>query len=269
MNNTILHEKLEQVISELGEMVLENEEDIRNYAVSLCDIYKVEDFRHHYSGTFRQIYGVQTPKNGSDFAAISEKADRLVNNLGVLNDYIAQNIVNFDEYDENAQESIQTKFLKLYDHASLEHTRLLVWSAPFESFDSINVLVDSTQELTIKTKDLEQRERDLQDSFQGIQKDYIAILAIFTAVIVAFSGGIGYATQSIQSVSKDSFLQLACIVLIVGLVLFNVLYALFRFVWNIIRKNDDGRAIPVSKNILVAINVIFSLLIVVLCLLCR
>lgn len=71
----------------------------------------------------------------------------------------------------------------------------------------------------------------------NIQNEFIGILSIFSAIIIAFFGGIQVLGQVISSIKDANFYLLIMITIIVGLVLFNIIYMLLYTVSKIITKN--------------------------------
>ena len=94
------------------------------------------------------------------------------------------------------------------------------------------------------------------EKLSSSQKDYIAILAIFAAVIMAFSGGFGFISGSFSELASADLAKLSCLVALVGMVLVDLLYVLLRFVWGVIRKEDDSVRIPRTSAIIIVANII-------------
>lgn len=240
-------------LSENNKDISQSEDEVVKYAELFCGIYDNPAFRHRYSDISRCLYGDTTPQTEQDFKDISRRADRLVMNLGSLKEPVAAASA---RYPVDVAEAIRLKFNKLYDHVSLEYFRLLLFESPYHSFESLAGDIDDMKELA----------HELGDSVDGTneklassQKDYIAILAIFAAVIMAFSGGFGFISGSFGELASADLAKLSCLVALVGTVLVDLLYVLLRFVWGVIRKENDSARIPHTSAIIVVANVVLMM----------
>lgn len=65
----------------------------------------------------------------------------------------------------------------------------------------------------------------------------ITILGIFSAVVLAFSGMFTFSTSVLQSINSASIYRIVFVSLIIGLILFNLIFCLFYYL-NCLRDND-------------------------------
>lgn len=97
--------------------------------------------------------------------------------------------------------------------------------------------------------------KELKNRYDRNLIDMVTIIAIFIAVSIGMVSGISFSLQAFDSLSNTNILSVATLVLVVGLVIFNLFYALFRFVSKICGKEFD------NKSYILFINIVFVLLI--------
>ena len=78
-------------------------------------------------------------------------------------------------------------------------------------------------------------------------------------MIMAFSGGFGFISGSFGELASADLAKLSCLVALVGTVLVDLLYVLLRFVWGVIRKENDSARIPHTSAIIVVANVVLMM----------
>lgn len=100
---------------------------------------------------------------------------------------------------------------------------------------------------------LSKRIYEKENQIDRMQREYIAILGIFAAVVIAMNGSIVFTSSSINAIAGQNILYLAFIISIVGAFLFNALFALFTFVYRMVRQNGTTWGI-LSKETFTKIN---------------
>ncbi len=100
------------------------------------------------------------------------------------------------------------------------------------------------REFSVKIEDFGNEFEKIKEEFNrfenrigNIQNEFIGILSIFSAIIIAFFGGIQVLGQVISSIKDANFYLLVMVTIIIGLVLFNIIYMLLYTVSKIITKN--------------------------------
>ena len=81
------------------------------------------------------------------------------------------------------------------------------------------------------------------------QIEMVSVLGVFSAIILAFNEGVVFSTSSIAAADRQSPYQIAFVVAIVGLVLFNCLYCALALVYQIIRSDNDARHLMSPKRL--------------------
>ncbi len=113
-------------------------------------------------------------------------------------------------------------------------------------FDSSN---DDFQKLDGRVKELKTR-------YDKNMIDTVTIIAIFIAVSIGMVSGISFSLQAFDNFNNLNVDIMCLAVSLIGFVIFNLFYALFKFVANLCGKNLD------NKGNFVFVDVVFILLIV-------
>lgn len=177
--------------------------------------------------------------------------------------YYAESILIEDEICSNMLKSIEMEFnrddlVSLYNYydtieriEKANHTPKEMISDAFKIrllknvFDSSN---NDYQKLNNNIKNLKSRyDRNLIDM--------VTIIAIFIAVSIGMVSGISFSLQAFDSLTNTNLLSVSCLVMVVGFVIFNLFYALFRFVGKMCGKEFD------NKSYIIFVDVVFVLLI--------
>ena len=131
-------------------------------------------------------------------------------------------------------------FEKLYDHVSLEAKR-----AGYDHTRATGIITDirKAQEDLENAKRLVEEAQAKADKASGqakrLQTETVSVLGVFSAIILAFNASVTFSTSSIAAVDATPPFNVAFIVAIVGLTLFNCLYAAFALVYRIIRPENS------------------------------
>lgn len=120
--------------------------------------------------------------------------------------------------------------------------------------DRINNLYDIIENTTSEaTKRLQGNfNSQLEETTKKYNESSIAVLGIFSAVVLTFNAALTFTSSVMESISSASIYRIAFISLIIGLVLFNVLFGLFTFILNIVkngRKQNYG--VLITTNVLI------------------
>ena len=86
--------------------------------------------------------------------------------------------------------------------------------------------------------------------------DTVAIIALFIAVSIGMISGISFSLQAFENVTDLNVFTISLTVSIIGFVIFNLFYAIFKFVAKLCGKELD------QKGNFVFVDVVFVLLIV-------
>lgn len=206
---------------------------------------KENRFRHYYSDIFSTLSNICNGDTKGNIEIIGQ-------NLGIIKDgYQPQNL---DE--QGNLKDISNEIRKLYDHVNLEIARLNY---------CVSVMKSETEISSIQKK-VESAEKTLEkikEKSENIQKEYISILGIFSAVVLAFIGGIVFSTSVFSNIHLASIYRIVLITLIVGIVVVNIIYALFMFISNLTNKKEK----QFSQKQIIFFNAIFLFLIlaVIIC----
>jgi hypothetical protein len=177
--------------------------------------------------------------------------------------YYAESILLEDEIYDNMLKSIEmdvnrNDLVSMYNYydtieriEKANHTPKEMISDGFKIRVLKNVFDSSNKDY----QDLSDNVKELKNRYDRNLIDMVTIIAIFIAVSIGMVSGISFSLQAFDSLTNTNFLSVASLVMVVGFVVFNLFYALFRFVSKICGKEFD------SKLYIIFIDVLFVLLI--------
>lgn len=229
-------EELKEILCDLAndQSLMRDPKERSEFYVRLERLYyspvKEKRFRHFYSDIFAILSSI---RNGD----IEGNTDIVGQNLKMIKD--GYKPINKDENGNN--KDISNEIRKLYDHVSLEIARLNYCVSVVKSEtqeNEINSLKGSAYELKEKVSNTQKEIENAQKKTDSMQKEYIAILGIFASVVLAFIGGIVFSTSVFSNIHLASIYRISLITLIVGLVVVNIIYALFAFISNMTNKKE-------------------------------
>ena len=102
---------------------------------------------------------------------------------------------------------------------------------------------------------LEGNVRELKTRYDKNMIDTVAIIALFIAVSIGMISGISFSLQAFENVTDLNVLTMGLTISTIGFVIFNLFYALFKFVAKLCGKELD------QKGNFVFVDVVFILLI--------
>lgn len=220
------------------------EEDFDKLCESLEAIYIIDgewnsDFRHEYSAISGKINELSQQQECD--------LDQLVYNI----DYLYSRC-----YDED-KKYIKNLF-KLKDHINLE-----VFRMKYADRQDGN-LKSNLREYDNKVKKMESTVGGLSKRINGIQNrlndstaQYVSILGIFAAVLLAFISGIVFTNSVLNNIDKVSSYRIIMVVAIIGIIMYNTIYILLKFLERFTYNNNNkvgfGKSWLAVNGILVAI----------------
>lgn len=120
------------------------------------------------------------------------------------------------------KQELQKKILKLSDHISLETLRL-------SRMDKIKYIGDQTSEKIAKNNELigeyKKKVKNFEKKINNANAHAITILGIFSGLVIGFATGSDLLIAAISDINSPIY-KIALIILIVGFVLFNVVFLL-------------------------------------------
>ena len=103
---------------------------------------------------------------------------------------------------------------------------------------------------------LDSNVKDLKSRYDKNMIDTVAIIALFIAVSIGMVSGISFSLQAFNSITNLNVFTICLAISLIGFVIFNLFYALFKFVSKLCGKDLD------KKGNFVFVDVVFVLLIV-------
>lgn len=249
--NNVLAELVESPL-ELGDIAVEDA------FVSFFDALYSERFRHRYSEVFGVLSSAGSPLSEATATASDYYLDDncvIQMNLDALTSVV----------DARCTEEAKRGFEKLRDHTFLEIGRL--------SYNArINDIQDKRFALTLEDINLAQERLDKSNKkleaaehrIESAQRENVTILGIFAAIVIAFTAGMGFTASVLQNIDAVSVYRLVFMIVLMGLMLFNLLYALFRFVHRVTKPEDDPNAILPTRTYR-GINIAGGVMLVAVC----
>lgn len=268
LNEQEKRDLLQEILIELSHSqdVLKDSKARSDYFLRLESIYfnlDSDNFRHYYSDIFACLTLIEgDPSIGN--------LDILAQNMQTIKDgYVAKN-----RDDHNELIDISKEIIKLYDHTNLDISRINytkrmsgetlseLTKAKIVIENLQNQLKESEQERKKATEHLNSESQKLKDEVRDGQKkmqnEYITILGIFAAIVLAFTGGMSFSSSVLENIHKASPYRLLAISLILGLILFNLVWLLIDFLRDINGKSIRKWWLVIAVNILLISGLVFS-----------
>ncbi len=177
--------------------------------------------------------------------------------------------------------SVSLSLRKLYDHIQLEHARLEQTREYQLSFKEISATImenleeskqheNSTKELSEfvnkeiekfdkSSSELGKKAEDLEKQTENVYVQVVTVIGLFTAIVFSMFGGLTMINTIVQmlAANKIGFIKGTSICLLVGLVIFDILYLLLYLISKLIgrsiavnaRVNDDAKFLEKGKKL--------------------
>lgn len=229
-------EQFSQILRALATTHKPSEGEKARFFRDLEDLYHLpgaeDDFRHFYSDIFSVLVEIKTndPNSGS--------LEYLLLNLDALRQGYTPN-KNLDPSGEPID--IQSYIRKLYDHVNLEVQRIRY--SDYEDYrisqdQSIHYLEQKVDAATAVIDRAQERIARAEKNSEDAKKEYVAILGIFASIVLAFTGGMVFSSSVLEHMHTVSIYRALIVSLVIGLVLFNVVYLLVWYI-NKIAKDES------------------------------
>ena len=263
---------LEKLLYELAanQDVLKEKHDKKKYYQKFEEIYHEvddENFRHFYSDIFSLLTVIDGDPSIGNIDILAQNMDVIKNGYkGGVNRDSNGNCID-----------VSKEIVKLYDHINLDVSRLNYTKRITENTESelaqVRKLISNLQNNVDEAKSVnemlttkfDENSSALSDKIQNSQKEmqneYITILGIFASIVLAFTGGMSFTSSVLQNLHKSSIYRIVFVVLIVGWILYNLMWGLMDFVQNISGKHN--RKLRIITYII--INILFLLMIIFDC----
>ena len=129
-----------------------------------------------------------------------------------------------------------------------------------EKFDE---LYEELSELYESSAESERKLRKAVRKIKNLQLEVVSILAIFAAIVVAFSGGMSILGSALTGMGQVDLQDLAFVVILCGIVLFNTVAFLMHVVFWIIRRlhdSEDGESRLIDWKYILGFNILLLIL---------
>ena len=105
---------------------------------------------------------------------------------------------------------------------------------------------------------LDKKVNVLKDRYDRNIIDIVTIISVFIAISIGMVSGISFSLQAFSNFTNENYLTISLITIVIGFVIFNLFYSLFRFVSKIAGKSFD------EKGYVLFIDIVFVLIMVFL-----
>lgn len=277
------------ILNKLQDVSIEDKEALSHWCNHLVAFYKEND-RHSYS----EITEFLINSGGIDYAEkiipilenfkssdvptneVKQKIAKLIDHLNLeivriryINDLITtKSKQSFIDLHNTYSNDVKNSLLKIEDQSQKTQTTLDNISQKNEEIETKLAELQLTNEniskshakLSKTSSNLTKSINIAKNRIKNFQNESIAILGIFSAVVLSFVGGLAFSTSVLQNIHKASIYRLAFITSIIGMVLFNILWALMSFLLHFCgRRKLKNLAFKTTNIILVAV-MLFSIL---------
>lgn len=197
--------------------------------IDLITKYNGSGTRILYSEVTNAVYGMTPEERGT-----------VATNLDKLIEYA------FDE-SQQLHDDVKDAATRLWDHFNLA----------FRQVDNVKHTYGEAKE---------EVERELYQKSKDMEKEYVAIFGIFASIVLTFTAGIAFSTSVLENIHNGSPYRVTLACLLIGLVLFNILYCLYHFIERIIRKPERSPQRPEKSfvrthTIFITVNIVLLVLI--------
>lgn len=198
-----------------------------------CEVYDDPDFRHSY-------FTISSSLEKYDPA----QRDSLAVYFNSVVNYVEEQEIAESGENERVKKSVK----KLLDHVELECLRINRMEKVQRDADRAERLHKEAVALNNATK---KTEKALNKRVSGYHEQSISILGIFSAVVVGFMSGLSMFTSGFNKLNEVSVYIVAFYSVIVGIILFDILFMLIFFIAKI-SGHTIARNVPTKGNWLCA-----------------
>lgn len=230
----MLVKETEELIGVFGENFCEDDEYIEK-SVTLIVKYYMKNGRHSYN-TISKIIN----------SKLDQGEDSIIYILFNIKEFMALIKSTEKNYEEQISkisskkyclEDIVQKLEKLYDHISLEETRIKYNS---KMVNKSNMMIENNVMNQFNTTIIEFQNK-LDETTNSLNSNIITIVGLFSAIIFVFFGGLtslsNIVSGIIQIKSLDEIKVPLIVILSFGLIMFNTVFLLLYSVSKIVDKN--------------------------------
>lgn len=219
-------------------------------------LYDDPGYRHMYSDVCEVMFGClkteDTPDEEAPVQALS-----LANNIEII-------AVDFERSRPNSPAA--KSVMKLKDHIQLEQTRIkyMVKQNKWQraSWEEVkNTQREAGETLAAFREKLELAEEENRGTLDAAKRDYVTILGIFASIVIAFTAGSAYTSSVLANIAAVGAYRLVFVVLLIGLVLFNLISLLLYFVAKVSGVKGDGamRRASIWGNVSIGVAMVMVL----------
>ena len=110
---------------------------------------------------------------------------------------------------------------------------------------------------------LDSKVRELKSRYDKNMIDMVAIIALFIAVSIGMVSGISFSLQAFENITDLNIFTMCLSISVIGFVIFNLFYAIFKFVSKLCGKELDQRGYFVFVDVVFIALIIFFTIVVI------
>lgn len=199
---------------------------IDDVCTEFIEIYS-NSYRHKYSKLYEIAMKI-FDSSDLDVQILINNMTNVVLQLELLEQHATDN-TNKKKYTDTI-----SSINKLYDHLSLEFSRIENQHSIFNRIDSYNEDIQRMkEELFYARKEL----NEASDRLSNVQSEFIGVLSIFSAIVLGFNGGFSLIASAFSNVTQTPIFKLSFILLISGLIVGNLFFIMLYIVSKLTGKN--------------------------------
>lgn len=267
-----------------------SEKDFDEICMLLEDIYTIEgktnsNFRHEYSFISGKINELSQQEecdlnqliSNMDFlySRCLENGKEYINNLFKLKDHLNLEVFRM-QYADKKEDDLQANLLK-YQNDVNQFTTILdreekvierIISSQNDIERKNDDLSKTQSDIQKKNTDISNAQEKLSDQAEELSKrlkdnmaQFVSILGIFAAILLAFISGIVFTNSVLNNIDKASIYRILMVMAIIGIVMYNSIYILLRFIEKFTYNRDR---VGFGKS-WIAVNVILIIIMICVC----
>lgn len=220
-------------MSQLSEQHIDDS-DLDTYARLFQDIYD-DGYRQRYSEILDMLEDITSDVVPEFDDEAEDCLEVISSNLMILRNYLGEHI---DLYGETTYVGV----FKLSDHVDIEIRRLRERDGMFHELsgtgNDLAILYRNAKKLERELNVATQKIAEAHRNSEKLQMQMVAILGIFAAIVMAFSGGLDILSGAISISGESDLFKVVFIVLLCGIVLFNIFAFLMHMILAIIDSQN-------------------------------
>lgn len=190
------------------------------------------------SNTLHQIYFTGFRHSYSNISSTINSIFEKSKNTNEVGYQILKNLESIENKINNLSKS---KYIKLYDHVSLEIKRI-------NSETALNNLKNQIEQEIKKNESVKNEISKVHNETENLNNQLVSILGIFTGIIIAFFGGISIISGALSNMHLVNRFKLVFVIALTGLIVVDAIVLLMLSIGKIINKDIQSTICPNNQD---------------------